>query len=29
MPQPARRSARGHVELTAAFAAPAYGPDVS
>ena len=29
MPQPARRSARGHAELTAAFAAPAYGPDVS
>ena len=29
MPQPARRSARGHAELSAAFAAPAYGPDVS
>ena len=29
MPKPARRSARGHAELTAAFAAPAYGPDVS
>ena len=29
MPQPARRRARGHADLTAAFAAPAYGPDVS
>ncbi|HTV36808.1 MAG TPA: UDP-3-O-acyl-N-acetylglucosamine deacetylase [Xanthobacteraceae bacterium] len=28
MPQPARR-ARGHADLTAGFAAPAYGPDVS
>ena len=29
MPQPARRRARGHADLTTAFAAPAYGPDVS
>lgn len=29
MPQPTRRRVRGHAELTAAFAAPAYGPDVS
>ncbi len=29
MPQPAQRSARGHADLAAAFAAPAYGPDVS
>ncbi len=29
MPQPARRGARGHADLAAAFAAPAYGPDVS
>lgn len=29
MPQPARRRPRGHADLTTAFAAPAYGPDVS